>query len=108
MRSGFAPGDAKENWAILRALSAELGAALPFNSLAALRDQMIAAAPHLANIDCVAENEWSALPMGDMQDGAFINAIADHYLTNPIARASQLMAELSAGVKTRRQRPTAA
>ena len=42
-RAGFPPGDARENWAILRALSAQVGTALPFDSLAALRAQMVAA-----------------------------------------------------------------
>ena len=101
IRAGFAPGEAKENWAILRALSAELGSTLPFDSLGELRSQLIAAVPHLADIDEVPENQWVALPMGKMRTGKFKNAITDHYLTNPIARASQLMAELSANAKAR-------
>jgi NADH-quinone oxidoreductase subunit G len=101
MRSGFAPGEAKENWAILRALSAEMGATLPFDSIAQLRQAIIAAHPHLANIDQVAENAWEALPAGTLGQGAFQSAVTDHYLTNPIARASKLMAELSANAKAR-------
>jgi len=108
LRAGFAPGEAKENWAILRALSAELGAALPFDSLSALRNQLTAAVPHLANIDEVPENEWQVLPQGKLAQTAFKPAIADHYLTNPITRASSLMAELSAMAKARAETAMAA
>ena len=96
MRAGFAPGEAKENWAILRALSAELGATLPFDSLAQLRTALIEAVPHLARIDEVIENEVKPLAAGALGKAAFRHTVKDFYLTNPIARASQLMAELSA------------
>ena len=99
MRAGFAPGEAKENWAILRALSAELGATLPYDSLAQLRTALIEAVPHLARIDEVIENEMQPLEAGALGDATFRNAVKDFYLTNPIARASQLMAELSAQAK---------
>jgi len=108
LRASFPPGEAKENWAILRALSAELGAVLPYDSLAALRSTMVEAAPHLAMIDELAENEWQPLAQGSLGEARFVYAVSDHYLTNPIARASQLMAELSAGVKARNAAPIAA
>ena len=108
MRAGFAPGEAKENWAILRALSAELGSALPYDSLAQLRQSLVAAHPHLAQIDQVAENEWKAEPADKMGDATFKNAISDFYLTNPIARASSVMAELSANAKARAETKVAA
>ena len=101
LRSGFAPGQAKENWAILRALSAELGATLPYDTLAQLRMAIVTEVPHLAQVDEVAENEWQPLESGTLGKAGFVGAIGDFYLTNPIARASQLMAELSAGVKAR-------
>ena len=101
LRAGFAPGEAKENWAILRALSAELGAAQPWDSLAQLRQALVAAVPHLAKVDQVAENEWVSLPQDKLGKADFVNAVKDFYLTNPIARASSLMAELSAGAKAR-------
>ena len=107
-RAGFAPGEAKENWAILRALSAELGAALPFDNLAQLRRHMVAAVPHLAAIDVVPENEWQAVTRVKMAQGDFGHAISDYYLSNPITRASVLMAELSANAKTRNPAPLAA
>ncbi|WP_209832597.1 NADH-quinone oxidoreductase subunit NuoG [Ruegeria sp. HKCCE3926] len=108
MRAGFAPGEAKENWAILRALSAELGATLPYDSLAQLRTALIKAVPHLARIDEVIENDVKALDAGTLGNAAFRYAIKDFYLTNPIARASQLMAELSAQAQARKSEKIAA
>ena len=101
LRASFAPGEAKENWAILRALSAEIGATLPYDSLVQLRQALVAEAPHLAMIDEVPANEWQKLELKAPGDADFVNAVADHYLTNPITRASQLMAELSANAKAR-------
>ncbi|RYG90642.1 NADH-quinone oxidoreductase subunit G [Loktanella sp. IMCC34160] len=108
MRAGFAPGEAKENWAILRALSAGLGATLPFDSMAQLRHALIEAVPHLARIDEVAENEFAPLKAKKLGKASFRNAVRDFYLTNPIARASALMAELSAGAKARQATKVAA
>ena len=95
IRANFAPGDAKENWAILRALSAELGATLPWDSLAQLRRALIQAVPHLARIDEVVENDWQPLQRLDLGRASFRNSVKDFYLTNPIARSSPLMGELS-------------
>ncbi|MFD1343820.1 NADH-quinone oxidoreductase subunit NuoG [Litorisediminicola beolgyonensis] len=109
LRAGFAPGEAKENWAILRALSAECGQTLPFDSLAELRRALVKDVPHLAEIDTVPENEWTPVSdAGEMGQGAFGTALQDFYLTNPVARASQLMAELSANAKARRETKIAA
>ncbi len=108
MRAGFAPGEAKENWAILRALSAELGATLPYDSLAQLRTTLIEAVPHLAQVDTVIENEVQALDAGPLGKASFRYAVQDFYLTNPIARASQLMAELSAQAQGRKSGKIAA
>ncbi len=108
LRAGFPPGEAKENWAILRALSAELGAQLPWDSLAALRQNLIAAHPHLGAIDAVPANEWQPLPEAALGSGPFGLAIRDFYLTNPIARASALMAECSRLAAERAAAPLAA
>ncbi len=107
-RASFAPGEAKENWAILRALSGEMGDTLPFDSLAQLRQALVAEVPHFKRIDEVPENEWSVPETGDLGSGPFRSAVTDFYLTNPIARASSLMAELSAAAKARREPPMAA
>ncbi|MRX50594.1 NADH-quinone oxidoreductase subunit G [Paracoccus sp. S-4012] len=106
LRANFPPGEAKENWAILRALSSELGATQPWDNLAALRRNLVAAHPHLGRVDEVAENEWQALPLRDMGGAEgrvdFRPAVEEFYLTNPIARASVLMAELAAIAAERR------
>ncbi len=107
-RASFAPGDAKENWAILRALSGEMDATLPYDNIGALRTAIVAAHPHLAKIDEVAQNAGDALEPGPIEGGTLASTITDFYLTNPIARSSQLMAELSAGVKARAQGAMAA
>ena len=108
LRAGFPPGEAKENWAILRALSGEIGAVQPWNSVAELRHALIEAVPHLAMIDAVPENTGDALPLGTLGAASFVNAVRDHFLTNPIARASTLMAELSANAKAREKTAIAA
>ncbi len=96
MRAGFAPGEAKENWAILRALSAELGATLPWDTLAALRAAIAQAHPHLGRPDQVADNPWTPLRLRDMGFADFRPAVRTYYQTNPIARASAVMGELAA------------
>jgi NADH-quinone oxidoreductase subunit G len=106
-RAGFPPGEARENWAVLRALSAVLGATLPFDSLAELRMRMFAAVPHLAALDVVPENAWTPAPRGDMSATEFAPSAGDHYQANPIARASEVMAEL-ARLAMARVRPLAA
>ncbi len=100
-RAGFAPGEAREDWAILRALSDVLGKKLPFDSLSALRGQLYVAHPHLAETDEIvagngADVEALAARAGSLNKSAFASPIKDFYLTNPIARASAVMAECSA------------
>jgi len=100
-RAVFPPGEAREDWAILRALSEPLGAKLPFDSVAALRQAMFAAAPHLARFDAIAPADSGALAKvaamgGDVSAAPFVSSVADFFLTNPIARASRTMAECSA------------
>ena len=101
LRTGFPPGQAKENWAILRALSAQMDATLPYDSLAQLRRALITEFPDLERIDEVPENRWDRLPDGKLGSGDFEPAIRDFWLTNPIARASALMAEMSASARAR-------
>jgi NADH-quinone oxidoreductase subunit G len=97
----FPPGEAREDWAILRALSAVVGQALPFDSLADLRRKLVAEHPHFARIDQIEAGQpndvarLASHPAVAMKD-AFVPAIGDFYLTNPIARASAVMAECSA------------
>ncbi|GAA5071809.1 NADH-quinone oxidoreductase subunit NuoG [Roseibacterium beibuensis] len=107
-RASFPPGEAKENWAILRALSAEVGKTLPWNTLAQLRHEVVADVPYLELVDEVIENEWLPLPAKPLAKADFVLAIHDHYLVNPVARASTVMAELSANAKARANAPMAA
>lgn len=102
LRASFPPGEAKENWAILRALSAEMGATLPYDSLAQLRSKMVEAVPHLKDIDQVPTNEWQAVDATGTSSGQIGQTVTDHYLTNPILRASPLMGELQAAAKDRK------
>jgi NADH-quinone oxidoreductase subunit G len=100
-RAAFPPGDAKEDWTILRALSAHAGHTLPYDTLSALRAAMYKIAPQLARLDMVepaglADVEVLAARGGALGSEPFGSAVRDYYLTNPIARASAVMAELSA------------
>ena len=100
-RANFPPGAAREDWAILRALSDGLGHKLPFDSLRALRDNLYAAHPHFAARDDIAATPpFDAAKLtgiaASFASAPFVPAVADFYLTNPIARASSVMAECSA------------
>ena len=106
-RAVFPPGEAKEDWAIFRALSAVLDMPLPFNSLRALRTAMYAEFPHLAQIDQIVpagvDGTRELAGRATKTDSAKLTSpIGDFYMTNPIARASAIMAECSqmqAGLK---------
>ncbi len=99
-RAGFPPGDAREDWAILRALSDALGQKLPYDSLAQLRQAMFRAHPHLQHIDQIAPGTAEDIRKladrgGTPGKAPFRSPVEDFYLTNPIARASAVMAECS-------------
>jgi NADH-quinone oxidoreductase subunit G len=100
-RAAFPPGDAREDWAILRALSDTLGHKLPYDSLAALRQAMFAAHSHLIRIDQIAAGDMADVMKlakigGTPEKAQLRSCVADFYFTNPIARASAIMAECSA------------
>src|SRR6516164_9563436 len=99
-RAGFPPGQAREDWAIVRALSEALGRKLPYDSLQALRQAIFKAAPHLMRIDGIEPgktNDINALAGGggNVEKSPFKSSVEDFYMTNPIARASAVMAECS-------------
>ncbi|HVX79612.1 MAG TPA: NADH-quinone oxidoreductase subunit NuoG [Bradyrhizobium sp.] len=99
-RAAFPPGDAREDWAIIRALSDVVGKKLPFDSLAALRQVIFKAVPHLMRIDQIEPGRAADLNTlagkgGSLDKAPFKTTIEDYYLTNPIARASAVMAECS-------------
>jgi NADH-quinone oxidoreductase subunit G len=100
-RAAFPPGEAREDWAILRALSDVLGQKLPYDSLNALRHAMYAAHPHLMRINEIAAGDAADVKtlakLGGTADKTPLrSSLADFYFTNAIARASAIMAECSA------------
>ena len=97
VQAAFPPGGAREDWKILRALSDAVGLTLPYDSLDALRTRMIGAAPYFSHVG-VAQRASVSPPnaAGAADDAPFGSAIADFHLTNPVARASAIMAECSA------------
>ena len=91
----FAPGDAREDWSILRALSEMLGHKLPFDSFAECRAAMIAAVPALG-VEGLASYDWAPPKLAASPSGPVGYPIKDFYLTNAIARASATMQRCSA------------
>jgi NADH-quinone oxidoreductase subunit G len=98
-RAVFPPGDARDDWAILRALSDVLDARLPYDSLPELRRALYAAHPHFAAVDQVLAGDVASLTKIASAKGklpaslSFKSTIESFYFSNPIARASALMAE---------------
>jgi NADH-quinone oxidoreductase subunit G len=100
-RASFPPGDAKEDWAILRALSDVLKHKLPYDSLAALRQALYKAYPHMMRIGQIAPGDTADIQKlaslgGTVDKAPFGPGIEDYYFTNAIARCSAVMAECSA------------
>ncbi len=101
-RATFPKGDAKEDWTIIRALSEVMGKTLPYDSLLALRQKMIADHPTFGHVDyapgAADVSGFDAAKIGaggQVSNEPFKSPVADFYLTNPIARASKTMAECS-------------
>jgi NADH-quinone oxidoreductase subunit G len=99
-RAAFPPGEAREDWAIIRALSEVMGKKLPYDSLSALRQALFKATPHLMRIDQIeagkaADIKTLARRGGSVEKTPLRSSVEDFYLTNPIARASAIMAECS-------------
>ena len=102
-RCVFPKGEAKEDWAILRAMSGHLGQVLPYDSLAQLREKLITDHPVFGRVDVKPATKSFDVKVlgakGDVKDKVFTSPIRDFYMTNPIARASVAMAECSAARK---------
>ena len=98
-RCVFPKGQAKEDWAILRALSDHVGKTLPYDSLNALRDKLITDHPVFGRIDVRPTPKSFDLKgigaKGEIRDRVFRSVLGDFYMTNPICRASAAMAECS-------------
>ncbi len=95
-RASFPPGQAKENWAIIRALSAAIGQPLFFDTQAELRSKLFEEVPYLEDIDMVPANPLQSPRQYTGGNAPIISSAGDFYLTNPISRASAVMAEMSA------------
>ena len=99
LRAVFPPGDAREDWAILRALSDVLGRTLPYDDMQALRTRIAHEWPHLG-VPGPHTADWRGLGLqgaaGRISDEPVRYPIEDYYLTNPVARASDVMQECSA------------
>ncbi len=92
--AGFPPGDAREDWTILRALSAQIGEALPYDNLGQLRQKLIEENPLFAAIDQVEAGHWNDFgTAGEINAAPFISPVSNFYMTDPISRASDTMAK---------------
>ncbi len=105
----FPKGEAKQDWAIFRALSARLGRTLPYDDLSALRAQLIEQIEIFGRIDhapgAAGAAEFKPAELGedgDLSDTPFENPVRNFYFTNSVARASKVMAECSAAVTATR------
>jgi NADH-quinone oxidoreductase subunit G len=106
-RAVFPPGEAREDWAILRALSATLDKLLPYDSLAALRRRLVQAYPSFAAVDETGPAAWASFgKAGTIDDMPFVYPIRDFYRTDVISRASPTMAACAAARAETRARKT--
>jgi NADH-quinone oxidoreductase subunit G len=105
----FPPGEAKEDWKIVRALSEALGRKVPLDTIGQVRARMAELAPQLSQVDIIQQAPWRAFGrQGKLDPAPFTYPIADFYRTDPISRTSAIMAECSAlrGAPTERETGT--
>ncbi|CAN5659171.1 NADH-quinone oxidoreductase subunit NuoG [soil metagenome] len=94
LRANFPPGDAREDWAILRALSGRLGKTLPYDTIDQVRSRLVAMNKSFAALDQQAAGAWGEFgKAGTMTDAPFVSPITNFYMTDPISRASRTMAD---------------
>ena len=92
-RATFPPGEAKEDWAIIRAVSEHLNKTLPFDSAAALRDELITAVPSFAVVDEVLPSKWAKFGrIGKLSDEPVSSSLNQFHMTCAISRSSETMA----------------
>ena len=88
------PGDAREDWTIIRALSGAVGAPLDYVTLGDVRAAMADANSLFDRVDEVVPADWESFgAVGAMDTAPFESSIANYYMTDPISRASETMAE---------------
>ncbi len=92
--AAFPPGDAREDWTIVRALSDALGKPIPCNDLKSVRAMLVDASPSFMTIDGVSSATWKPFgTAGEVSDLPFTSPISNFYMTDPISRASETMAK---------------
>ncbi len=96
-RASYPPGDAREDWAILRALSERLEKPLPYDTIDQVRARLVAVNKVFAALDQQAPGAWGSFgTAGTTNDAPFVSTVANFYMTDPISRASKTMAECMA------------
>ena len=92
--AAFPPGDAREDWTIIRALSQVLEKPIPCNDLRGVRSMLVDANPSFMNIDIAVSATWKEFgTAGEVSDLPFASPISNFYMTDPISRASETMAK---------------
>jgi NADH-quinone oxidoreductase subunit G len=90
----FPPGEAREDWKIVRALAQHLSIALPYDTLGQLRARLPQVAPAFATLDAAQPGQWGAFGKPGPTDPApFKSPVDNFYMTDPISRASETMAK---------------
>jgi NADH-quinone oxidoreductase subunit G len=93
-RAIFPVGDAREDWAIVRALSGALDLTLPYNTIDAVRERMVELSQTFASLNVPIKAEWTDFgKAGDMKSDGFVSPVRNFYMTDPISRASVTMAK---------------
>jgi NADH-quinone oxidoreductase subunit G len=93
-RAAFPPGEAREDWAIIRAVSGAIGKSIGMDSLAEVREALFAAVPHFAAADQVSSPKWAKFGgRGKLTAQPLTGAVENFYMTCAISRASETMAE---------------
>ena len=96
-RAAYPPGDAREDWAILRALSERLGKTLPYDTFDDVRARLVAVNKSFAALDQQAAGAWGPFGKeGALSEAPFVSPVGNFYMTCPISRASKTMAECMA------------
>ncbi len=102
-RAAFPPGDAREDWTIIRALAARVKVSLGFDNLGELRDDLIEAVPHFAMADQISPAKWVKFgSKTKLKDAPVTAAIDNFYMTCAISRASETMADCLRAMQTDR------
>ncbi|AEP09685.1 NADH-quinone oxidoreductase subunit NuoG [Micavibrio aeruginosavorus] len=87
-------GEAREDWKVIRALSAWMDHPLPYDDLAGLRSRIVHEWPHLGQVDTLVASPWRSFgASGLVNSGAFVPAVKNFYITNVVTKASLTMAK---------------